>query len=345
MNNRINQIIFKKLDSSGEFTIKEIQDEANVSRQAIHKHVKELLKEGKIVKIGITRGVKYVMANKVLESFDFFNHSYINSALQEDKVLDSVKFSLMLKKQINLNANEIFTYAFTEILNNAIEHSNSERIAVEVKLLSHDITFQIRDYGIGIFTNIKNKYNLDSMDASIQELLKGKTTTMPDHHSGEGLFFTSRVSDLMEISSQKFIVGFNNNDDEIFTGSIRALKGTNVFFSISRNTKKKLKDTFDAFAGQDYDFTFSKTSVKVKLFEVEKNRFVSRSIAKRLLFRLDQFEEIVIDFSGVNMIGQGFADEIFRVFKNQHPKIKLKPVNASEGITAMILHVSPNNKG
>jgi predicted transcriptional regulator len=58
MNNRINQIIFKKLDSSGEFTIKEIQDEANVSRQAIHKHVKELLKEGKIVKIGITRGVK-----------------------------------------------------------------------------------------------------------------------------------------------------------------------------------------------------------------------------------------------------------------------------------------------
>ena len=55
---------------------------------------------------------------------------------------------------------------------------------------------------------------------------------------------------------------------------------------------------------------------------------------------LDKFEQIIIDFSKVDIIGQGFADEIFRVFKNHHPEINLETKNTSQAINAMILHVS-----
>jgi hypothetical protein len=67
------------------------------------------------------------------------------------------------------------------------------------------------------------------------------------------------------------------------------------------------------------------------------NDLISRSQAKRLLTRFDRFKEIVLDFQNVDSIGQAFADEIFRVFKNEHPNINLHPVNANEEVMRMIV--------
>ena len=36
------------------------------------------------------------------------------------------------------------------------------------------------------------------------------------------------------------------------------------------------------------------------------------------------------------MVGQAFADEIFRVFKNKHPEISIDPVNMQEAVRFMI---------
>ena len=38
-------------------------------------------------------------------------------------------------------------------------------------------------------------------------------------------------------------------------------------------------------------------------------------------------------------MGQGFADEVFRVFQNQHPDIMLNVINANETVLGMIRHV------
>jgi hypothetical protein len=38
---------------------------------------------------------------------------------------------------------------------------------------------------------------------AIQDLLKGKQTTMPKSHSGEGIFFTSKIADNLTISSSQ----------------------------------------------------------------------------------------------------------------------------------------------
>ena len=74
----------------------------------------------------------------------------------------------------------------------------------------------------------------------------------------------------------------------------------------------------------------------VRLLRIGKESLVSRSQAKRLLARLDRFEEVVLDFDGINSIGQAFADEIFRVFQNEHPEVRLIPVNESPEVARMI---------
>jgi hypothetical protein len=48
---------------------------------------------------------------------------------------------------------------------------------------------------------------------------------------------------------------------------------------------------------------------------------------------------VVLDFTGVEMIGQGFADEIFRVFAEAHPSVHLTPVNYNDTVKNMIRHV------
>ena len=109
-------------------------------------------------------------------------------------------------------------------------------------------------------------------------------------------------------------------------------------------TRKKLADSFDNYAGKEFDYQFSKTLVRVQLFSKDSSRYAPRSTARRLLHRLEQFQEIIIDFSRVKAIGQGFADEIFRVFLEKNPNVELKPVNACEAVRAMIRHVQSENQ-
>ncbi|HSS66513.1 MAG TPA: DUF4325 domain-containing protein, partial [Gammaproteobacteria bacterium] len=40
--------------------------------------------------------------------------------------------------------------------------------------------------------------------------------------------------------------------------------------------------------------------------------------------------------------GQGFADEVFRVFASRHPDIQLRAINANRSIAAMIRHAGGN---
>ena len=83
------------------------------------------------------------------------------------------------------------------------------------------------------------------------------------------------------------------------------------------------------------NFEFSKTRTIVRLFTIG-TEFVSRSQAKRLVRGLERFREVVLDFDGVDLVGQGFADEIFRVWARRHPEVRLVPTGMSEPIAFMV---------
>jgi anti-sigma regulatory factor (Ser/Thr protein kinase) len=310
-----------------------------ISRQALNKHLKELISKSLILKIGHTKSAVYAFYssdNKIQANAFSFKKEYILSNIEEDKVFNEISLLSNLNKLVNENAYNIIRYAFTEILNNAIEHSRSQKCIVELLLNHYDFQFIIRDFGIGIFYSIYKKYNLDHENMAVGELIKGKTTTMKERHSGEGIFFTSKAADFMAIRSHKIKLIYDNKTNDLFLKEMRRIKGTEVKFSISKNTKKKLADIFTTYAPEEFDFKFNRTLVAVRLFL---ETYVSRSEAKRLLYKLDKFKEIILDFKGVKSIGQAFTDEIFRVFQNNHPGIIIKTKNTGDIIKQMITHV------
>jgi anti-anti-sigma regulatory factor len=48
--------------------------------------------------------------------------------------------------------------------------------------------------------------------------------------------------------------------------------------------------------------------------------------------RAAQFRTVVLDFEGVALVGQAFADEVFRVFATAHPQVQLRRMNVSEEV-------------
>ena len=66
---------------------------------------------------------------------------------------------------------------------------------------------------------------------------------------------------------------------------------------------------------------------------------MSRSQAKKLCLDFDNFNEVILDFAGISFMGQGFAHELFVVFQNAHPSVKLTPINENDSVRKMIGHV------
>jgi biotin operon repressor/anti-sigma regulatory factor (Ser/Thr protein kinase) len=312
----------------------ELRTRLGITRQALNLHMRALIREGKVLKSGATRGARYTLAGKRVPSVAQARVLRLRGA-DEALVYDQFATTLNLRTQLRPNEEAIFHYAFTEMLNNAIEHSRSDRGGVRMRLTPAAAAFEVRDHGIGIFHSIRSKLGLEDEQAALLELLKGKTTTMRERHTGEGIFFTSRVADRFALRSHRIGVEWNRRRDDVFVSQQRFLRGTRVEFLIEKGTRRRLEQVFGQFAPAEYDYRFEKTRVLVKMLQAE---YVSRSEAKRLLANLDQFREVVLDFRDVRSIGQGFADEVFRVFAAAHPDTKLIVDNANPVVDAMFRH-------
>lgn len=329
------QAILDYIEKNGSATGPELAEILGVTRQAVSSHLRGLLADSKIVKTGSTRAARYFPFESAAPARTLKRNLTIR-ALDESVVYEHIAVGLTLS-QLPDSVESIVHYAFTEVLNNAIDHSMSERCTVEVRLDATKITFTIRDTGIGVFYSIAEKFDLQSEHDAMIELVKGKTTTQPHAHSGEGIFFVSKAADRFSLRSHRLQIEWDNRRADVFVSEPRFLKGTLASFEIARNSRTRLESVFSEFAPAVYDFQFRKTRVLVKLLRDE---YVSRSEAKRLLHNLDRFSEIELDMRDVQSLGQGFADEVFRVFAAAHPDIVIRFINASNAVTAMIRHVS-----
>lgn len=334
----IKKIILDKLKKNGEVKSSEIVEETGFSRTYIDRFFRELREKGVLILVGKANKARYIPAtkesiSKVRKSRKEIYKILNNENLQEDEVFSEIEKKTGITEGLTNNVLNIFRYAFTEMLNNAIEHSNSEKVEIKMYRREKSVMFEVRDRGIGIFNNIKKKRGLKSEMAAIQDLIKGKQTTMPESHSGEGIFFTSRAGDILTIQSSKKKIVFDNLKEDIYIRDVRNTKGTRVVFSIGVGSDKNLNEIFKRFTDELYKF--SKTEVVVKLYE-EGTDYVSRSQARRLLTGLDEFKTIILDFKEIDTIGQAFADEIFRVWQKRHASIKIVHKNANDNVLFMI---------
>lgn len=308
------------------------------TRQWVSTVLNQLAREGKLVRARTGKNIWYVLPEKQHLLTKRITKTVINQDLQEDKVLDEIKSQAPFLQNLKENVDSILYYAFTEMLNNAIEHSESKSITVSFEEIADSILFDVSDKGIGVFKNIQGKKHLDSELAAIQELLKGKTTTLPHSHTGEGIFFTSKIAKVFTLDSFRYRLRVDNNIKDVFIEEIDRYEGTRVRFEIEKNSDKHLNEVFEEYQSEPGAFSFDKTKVHIKLYTAG-TIYISRSQARRLLINLDKFKVIILDFEGIKTVGQAFADEIFRIFATRHPQIQIQPVNMNETVEFMVKRV------
>ncbi len=309
-------------------------EEFGISRQAINHHLRKLVEEGVIVASGATRARQYsLQEKKALRKFQ------LNEDLAEDRV-----WREWVRPQLDLvseKALAISHYGVTEILNNALDHSEGQIVQVGIRQSAAMIETLVFDDGIGIFHKIQRDLGLEDERHAVLELSKGKLTTDPQHHTGEGIFFASRMFDRFVIQSGTLMlchVSSGDGESDWLLENSEENTGTMVVMTVDPQTKRTTKEVFDRFtSAEDGDYGFDVTHVPVMLAKYGDENLVSRSQAKRLLARFGLFKRVILDFRGVTSIGQAFADEIFRVFRRENPEIELLWAAADQDVEKMIL--------
>ena len=336
----IRLIVNTLLSRSSAVTAGELAQEAQITRQAAHRHLAAFVEAGFLVREGKGRGSHYRAATSIATSAEA-RFRYALKDLAEDDVWTEVRARVPQLAGLTDNVERILHYAMTELVNNAIDHSGGSRVDVVFANTQQVLAFEVIDDGEGIFEHLTKGLGLADPFAAIQELSKGKTTTAPDRHTGEGIFFTSKAADFFELESGTIAWRVDNVRVDTSIASVPKRQGTRVRFEVSPAKTGTLERLF---AEYTKDFEFSKTKIVVKLFQIGV-RFVSRSEAKRILQGLERFKEVVFDFRGVQDIGQGFADEVFRVWPRMHKEVTIVPENMAPAVEFMVKRAQGGSQG
>lgn len=308
-----------------------VAEAMGLSRAAVAARAKVLIASGFLAKEGTTRPVYRLGPNRRLQ------WRYRLEGLQEDRVWS--RDAAPILAGLPANVLDICHHGVTEMVNNAIDHSEGSSLRFDLERNQERVIFAIADDGVGIFRKIARALDLPDERLALLELSKGKLTTDPRRHSGEGVFFTSRMFDHFVIESGKMVFDHDaaHSDDVLFEEDERVdLLGTTVRMDIAADSARTAKQVYDEFSSGPDDYAFAKTIVPVRLAKVGDENLVSRSQAKRLLQRVERFRIVVLDFEGVSRVGQAFADEIFRVFANEHPDVDLVAIHAAADVQQMI---------
>jgi biotin operon repressor/anti-sigma regulatory factor (Ser/Thr protein kinase) len=303
----------------------------DISRQAVNKHIQRLIEQGAlIVSGGKTKNRHYLLhTNTQWETIISLEDKPAEDRIWRDEI------ELRLGNFPD-NVRQIWRYGFTEMMNNAIDHSEGTQVAINIIKTATSTEIVLFDNGIGIFRKIQKALGLEDERHAVLELSKGKLTTDPARHTGEGIFFSSRMFDDFRIlSGNVFFSHTHAEDEDWILENQKFQNGTGVFMKLKNNTARTVKKVFDEFTS-DEDYGFTKTVVPVRLAQYGDETLISRSQAKRLLARVDRFKMVILDFDNVETIGQAFSDEVFRVFVKQHPNIEIVPIKTNKNVQQMI---------
>jgi hypothetical protein len=302
--------------------------EFGITRQSVSRHLSQMVKDGDLEEDGATKGKTYRLAIKQ-EAVK----AYLREGLSEDVAWREV--CAPVTKDLPTNVRDIWHYGMTEMINNAIDHSGGMNVSVGIRRTAIHTEGWLLDDGEGIFLKIQRALGLFDPRESILELAKGKLTTDPANHTGEGIFFSSKMFDGFDIRSGNLHFMHGEGMPDFLIERPKDAPGTLVIMKIANDSTRTTNDIFYKFAAPD-EFTFDRTVVPVKLAQYEGEKLVSRSQAKRLTMRFERFKTVILDFAGVESIGQAFADEVFRVFANAHQQINLVPMNAVPAVKDMV---------
>lgn len=331
----IKHYILEQVDAGCKDVVKKTVNAFEMTPTSVYRYIKEMETDGILTK----KGHKYSLTE--------INNSFLYRTGEVQDEMEILKRDLEpLFAECSENVQRIWRYGLSEMINNVLDHSESQGFAILVRKTYMSTSVIIADNGVGIFRKIKEYYTMPSLEDAISELFKGKLTTDKLNHSGEGIFFTSNAMDVFAAISDGRIFTRNKFEEVSVDVQIPSLdsdntskkkgEGTIILLKLSNFSKKTIAKVMDRFSNDENGFY--KTIIPIKnLFD---DYPVSRSQAKRLVRRCESFREVVLDFEGVDDAGQGFMHELFVVFGNSHPDIKLVPLHTNSKVQRMIQHVT-----
>jgi anti-sigma regulatory factor (Ser/Thr protein kinase) len=329
--NEIRQAILREVFWRSDSPVMQVAHQFKVTPQAVQLHVKALIERGELSAAGQKRYRRYTLA--ILA--DHQKAYSLKTGITEDDIWRS--FVAALVTDLSAEERDISHYGLTEMVNNTIDHSGGSKIHVRVCRTAVSMEIHVIDNGEGIFQKIAHAMGVDDSRQALLELSKGKFTTDPKRHTGEGIFFSSRLFDRYQLRSDDLLFYHSTRtDDWLVTTEDKSIRGTHISMALVLPSSTMMREVFSRFSSGPEDYRFARTQVPLKLATFEDEALLSRSSAKRVLNRVERFDEVVLDFSGIRSIGQAFADEIFRVFCNAHPKVELIAINANAPVTEMI---------
>jgi len=332
MDKRVRHYLLREIPRHPHDIVTYVAGRLGLSRQAVHHHLTGLIARGEVTKTGEKKGTRYGLAGELRAHFG----CKLDSNLREDEV-----WTRHLEGKcagFRENVRRILYYGFTEMLNNAIDHSEGGRVVIDFEVKGGSASISIRDDGIGIFRKIQKALNLTDPREALLQLTKGKFTTDPSRHSGEGIFFTSRAVNTFYLDANGMT--FVHTSEDWYFESKPGGRGTDVYLEVKLNSEQTLEALFREYTDAE-THQFNVTQIMVELAKNQGEVFVSRSQAKRVVQGLEKFKHIILDFKGVQTVGQGFVDEVFRVFKNRNPGIQITTVNANPDVEFMIKRSLP----
>ncbi len=310
-------------------------DVFHLSRVAVNGYLQRLIAADLLIAEGKTKARRYALKPIVNIAAEIPIAAKIDAedAVWRFRILPHI---VDLKK----NVRDICQHGFTEMLNNAMDHSGSETAQITYTQSYTKVEILVRDHGIGIFQKIQKDFNLPDARTALLELSKGGLTSDASRHAGEGIFYTSRMFDEFQIISHSLFYSRERQADDEWLVEVqehRYRNGTAVLMTISTAADWTPSEVFDKYRGDNVRFRKAHVPIKISAYPGE--QLVSRSQAKRVLARFDNFSEVMLDFQGIDYIGQAFADEIFRVFQLDHPGIGVYAINAGPKVQSMIDYV------
>lgn len=233
--------------------------------------------------------------------------------------------------------NRLVQHAFCELLNNAIDHSGGTHVTVSLRQTATQVQLLVSDNGRGAFDRIAETCAITEPAHAMLELGKGRLTTQAQRHSGQGLFFTSRLADVFDLHANTVAFRQRACDDRGWQPQARALRGTGttVYAAFALDTTR----TLEAVRGRHCSdgVAFDRTVVPLRVITSERIGLESRAQARRVHARLAEFARAELDFAGIPVVGQAFADELFRVLPpGARQATEIVPINMTPAVAAMV---------
>lgn len=304
-----------------------------VTRMTVHRHLNRLLRDKKIVRTGTTRGAAYFLKTSLDKTLIF--------QIKPDVLAERVWTEYLDDdfKRLPDSVKDICNYAFIQIFNNALEHSGGQGVVVKTIWKEDSLELNIIDDGAGIFQSIQKALEVRDIRKGVLPLSKGNFTTAPESHGGRGIFLVSRLSDVFGIFSDGLFYCRDNLRDDWFLEKrkIPNSRGTRISMAVRFKTERTLKGVMDLYGVKEPDASGpDKTEILIQLSLMEDEPYVSRVQARRVLQGVEKFQRLVLDFSNIPTVGQGFVEEVFHTFRCEHPEIEIEIVHAGPDVRFMI---------